>query len=44
MGVTTAMADELGGGIPIGPFAITGDDSIGRGIVETLSGQGSRAV
>ena len=42
--VTTAMADEFGGDIPIGPFAIIGDDSIGRGIVETLSGHRSRAV
>lgn len=42
--VTTAMADEFGGEIPIGPFAIIGDDSIGRGIVETLSGSRSRAV
>jgi L-ribulose-5-phosphate 4-epimerase len=40
----TAMADEFGGEIPIGPFAIIGDDSIGRGIVETLSGHRSRAV
>ena len=30
--------------IPVGPFAIIGDDSIGRGIVETLSGHRSRAV
>jgi len=42
--VITAMADEFGGEIPIGPFAIIGDDSIGRGIVETLSGHRSRAV
>jgi L-ribulose-5-phosphate 4-epimerase len=40
----TAMADEFGGEIPIGPFAIIGDDSIGRGIVETLAGHRSRAV
>jgi L-ribulose-5-phosphate 4-epimerase len=40
----TAMADEFGGEIPVGPFAIIGDDSIGRGIVETLSGHRSRAV
>jgi L-ribulose-5-phosphate 4-epimerase len=40
----TAMADEFGGAIPIGPFAIIGDDSIGRGIVETLTGHRSRAV
>jgi L-ribulose-5-phosphate 4-epimerase len=42
--VITGMADEFGGPIPIGPFAIIGDDSIGRGIVETLRGQRSRAV
>jgi L-ribulose-5-phosphate 4-epimerase len=42
--VLTAMADEFGGPIPIGPFAIIGDDSIGRGIVETLTGHRSRAV
>jgi L-ribulose-5-phosphate 4-epimerase len=42
--VTTAMADEFGGEVPIGPFAIIGDDSIGRGIVETLRGHRSRAV
>jgi L-ribulose-5-phosphate 4-epimerase len=28
----------------VGPFAIIGDDSIGRGIVETLAGHRSRAV
>ncbi|MCU1635525.1 MAG: Ribulose 5-phosphate epimerase [Cryobacterium sp.] len=42
--VITAMADEFGGEIPIGPFAIIGDDSIGRGIVETLTDHRSRAV
>src|SRR4051794_33679387 len=42
--VLTAMADEFGGPIPVGPFAIIGDDSIGRGIVDTLSGHRSRAV
>ena len=42
--VLTMMADEFGGPIPIGPFALIGDDSIGRGIVETLSGSRSRAV
>jgi L-ribulose-5-phosphate 4-epimerase len=40
----TGMADEFGGEIPVGPFAIIGDDSIGRGIVATLSGHRSRAV
>lgn len=42
--VLTAMADEFGGPIPVGPFAIIGDDSIGRGIVETLREHRSRAV
>jgi L-ribulose-5-phosphate 4-epimerase len=42
--VITAIADEFGGEIPVGPFAIIGDDSIGRGIVETLTGHRSRAV
>ncbi len=42
--VITAMADEFGGPVPVGPFAIIGDDSIGRGIVETLDGHRSRAV
>ena len=42
--VITAMADEFGGEIPVGPFAIIGDDSIGRGIVQTLAGHRSRAV
>lgn len=42
--VITAMADEFGGPIPVGPFAIIGDDSIGRGIVETLTSHRSRAV
>ncbi|MFT4041782.1 MAG: L-ribulose-5-phosphate 4-epimerase [Gordonia sp. (in: high G+C Gram-positive bacteria)] len=40
----TAMADEFGGPIPVGPFAVIGDDSIGRGIVSTLTGHRSRAV
>ena len=42
--VLTAIADEFGGEIPLGPFAIIGDGSIGRGIVETLSGHRSSAV
>ena len=42
--VITGMADEFGGPNPVGPIAIIGDDSIGRGIVETLSGHRSRAV
>jgi L-ribulose-5-phosphate 4-epimerase len=42
--VTTMCADEFGGDIPVGPFAIIGDDSIGRGIVETLRDSRSPAV
>jgi len=42
--VLTAMADEFGGEIPVGPFALIGDDSIGRGIVDTLAGHRSAAV
>lgn len=40
----TMMADEFGGPVPVGPFALIGDDSIGRGIVETLTGSRSPAV
>jgi L-ribulose-5-phosphate 4-epimerase len=42
--VLTMIADEFGGEIPVGPFALIGDDAIGRGIVETLLGSRSRAV
>jgi L-ribulose-5-phosphate 4-epimerase len=42
--VLTAMADEFGGEIPIGPFALIGNDDIGKGIVATLSGHRSPAV
>jgi L-ribulose-5-phosphate 4-epimerase len=42
--VLTAMADEFGGEIPLGPFALIGDDSIGQGIVATLKGHRSPAV
>ena len=42
--VLTMMADEFGGEVPLGPFALIGDDSIGHGIVETLSGHRSKAV
>jgi L-ribulose-5-phosphate 4-epimerase len=42
--VLTMMADEFGGDVPVGPFALIGDDSIGRGIVETLTGSRSPAV
>ena len=42
--VLTAMADEFGGEIPIGPFALIGGDEIGQGIVATLTGHRSPAV
>jgi len=42
--VSTAMADEFGGEIPLGPFALIGGDEIGRGIVATLTGHRSPAV
>jgi len=42
--VLTMMADEFGGPVPIGPFALIGDDSIGQGIVETLRDSRSPAV
>ena len=42
--ILTAIADEFGGDIPVGPFAEIGDDSIGRGIVQTLAGHRSKAV
>ncbi len=42
--VLTMIADEFGGAIPVGPFALIGDDSIGRGIVDTLRGSRSLAV
>jgi len=42
--VLTMMADEFGGEVPVGPFALIGDDSIGRGIVDTLQGHRSPAV
>ncbi len=42
--VLTMMGDEFGGDIPVGPFALIGDDSVGRGIVETLGHSRSRAV
>ncbi|MDA2814669.1 L-ribulose-5-phosphate 4-epimerase [Nocardiopsis sp. RSe5-2] len=40
----TAMADEFGAEIPVGPFALIGGDDIGRGIVATLRGHRSPAV
>ena len=42
--VLTMAADEFGGDVPVGPFALIGDDSIGRGIVDTLRDSRSPAV
>jgi L-ribulose-5-phosphate 4-epimerase len=42
--VLTAMADEFGGPIPVGPFALVGSEAIGQGIVATLAGSRSPAV
>jgi L-ribulose-5-phosphate 4-epimerase len=42
--VITAMADEFGGEIPVGPFAPVGGEEIGRAVVATLSGHRSPAV
>ncbi|MGE5289069.1 MAG: L-ribulose-5-phosphate 4-epimerase [Micromonosporaceae bacterium] len=42
--VITAMADEFGGEIPLGPFARIGGDEIGKAIVATLGGHRSPAV
>ena len=40
----TAMADEFGGEIPVGPFAPIGGEEIGRAVVATLAGHRSPAV
>ncbi len=42
--VLTAMADEFGGPIPVGPFALIGGEEIGEGVVETLRDSRSQAV
>lgn len=42
--VLTAIADEFGGEIPVGPFAPIGGDEIGRAVVQTLSEHRSPAV
>jgi L-ribulose-5-phosphate 4-epimerase len=42
--VLTAMADEFGGEIPVGPFALIGDEELGRAVVETLTPLRSPAV
>jgi L-ribulose-5-phosphate 4-epimerase len=40
----TAMADEFGGEIPVGPFAPIGGEDIGRAVVGMLAGHRSPAV
>jgi L-ribulose-5-phosphate 4-epimerase len=42
--VITAMADEFGGEIPVGPFAPIGGEESGRAVVATLTGHRSPAV
>ena len=42
--MTTMQADEFGGEIPIGPFALIGNEAIGEGIVRTLAGSRSPGV
>ena len=42
--VITAMADEFGGEIPVGPFAPIGGEEIGQAVVDTLTGHRSRVV
>jgi L-ribulose-5-phosphate 4-epimerase len=42
--VMTAIADEFGGEIPVGPFALIGDEEVGRGVVATLQSHRSSAV
>jgi L-ribulose-5-phosphate 4-epimerase len=42
--VLTALADEFGGDIPLGPFARIGGEEIGAGIVATLADSRSPAV
>jgi L-ribulose-5-phosphate 4-epimerase len=38
------MADEFGGDIPVAPFALIGDEDIGREVVDTLTSSRSPAV
>jgi L-ribulose-5-phosphate 4-epimerase len=42
--VLTAMADEFGGDIPVGPFALIGDEELGRAVVATLEDSRSPAA
>jgi L-ribulose-5-phosphate 4-epimerase len=39
--VTTAMADEFGGPIPCGGFALIGGEEIGQRVIEALTGSNS---
>ncbi len=39
--VTTAMADEFGGPIPLGGFALIGGEAIGQQVIEALAGSPS---
>jgi L-ribulose-5-phosphate 4-epimerase len=40
----TAMGDEFGGPIPVGPFALIGGEEIGKAVVQTLAGSRSPAI
>jgi L-ribulose-5-phosphate 4-epimerase len=42
--VLTAMADEFGGDIPVGPFALIGDEELGQAVVATLDDSRSPAA
>ncbi|NWG16987.1 MAG: L-ribulose-5-phosphate 4-epimerase [Chloroflexi bacterium] len=42
--VLTAMADEFGGDIPCGGFALIGGEEIGQVVIETLAGSKSLAA
>ena len=41
--VTTAMADEFGGPIPLGGFALIGGEEVGQKVIEALEGSPSYA-
>lgn len=42
--LSTAIADEFGGEIPLAPFELIGSDAIGRSLVSVLDGHRSQAV
>jgi L-ribulose-5-phosphate 4-epimerase len=42
--VLTAMADEFGGEIPVAPFALIGDEAVGKVVVEALGSTRSPAI